>query len=107
MRANTTNIIQLSLLSCVIAIFIISSNVFADSDHNKARKLKEAGEILPLEAIIANARKQLSGHILEIELEFEDGRYVYELEMLDDSGTIWEFYYDAQSGKLIKKKIDD
>jgi uncharacterized membrane protein YkoI len=106
MKANITNIIQQSLLSCVIAIFI-SGSAFADSDHNKARKLKEAGEILPLEVIIANARKQLSGHILEIELEFEDDRYVYELEMLDDSGTIWELDYDAQSGKLIKKKVDD
>ena len=106
MKANITNIIQQSLLSCIIAIFI-SGSVFADSDHNKARKLKEAGEILPLEVIIANVRKQLSGHILEIELEFEGGRYVYELELLDDSGIIWELYYDAQSGKLIKKKVDD
>jgi len=106
MIANIANIIQQSLLVAAIAI-LFSGSVFADSDHNKARKLKEAGEILPLEVIIANARKQHPGHILEIELEFEDGRYVYELELLDDSGIIWELNYDAQSGKLIKKKIDD
>jgi len=106
MKANIKNIMQRSLLVAAIAT-LISGSVFADSDHNEARKLKEAGEILPLEVIIADARKQHPGHILEIELELEDGRYVYELEMLDDSGIIWELNYDAQSGKLIKKKVDD
>ena len=105
MQTRVTKMIQRLIL--LFSIAIISSSALADSDHNEARKLKEAGEILPLEQIIAHARRQHAGHILEIELEREDDRYIYELEMLDDGGTIWELKYDAKSGSLIKHEMDD
>jgi len=106
MKVNHKNMAN-RLILLLASIIMISSSAFADSDHNKARKLKEAGEILPLEQVIAKARQQRNGHILEIELELEDGRYIYELEMLDDNGTIWELEYDAKSGELITHKKDD
>ncbi len=106
MKTNITKMIQRSTL-LFITVLLFNVGAFADSDHNEARKLKEAGKILPLEQIIASARQLYSGHILEIELEHEDGRYIYELEILDDNGTVWELEYDAKNGKLIKQKIDD
>ncbi len=75
--------------------------VLADRDHDKARQLRNAGQILALETIIANHRRQHpGGQLLEAELEFERGRYVYELKMLGDDGVVREFEYDARSGEL-------
>ncbi len=42
-----------------------------------------------------------------MELEHKQGRLVYELELLDEQGRVWEFYFDAASGEMIKKKIEN
>lgn len=76
----------------------------ADEDHDRARRLKEAGDILPLERILEEARKIHSGHILEAELEAERGGYVYEVEMLDDQGLVQKMEFDAKTGKLLAAK---
>lgn len=81
--------------------------VQADEDHEQARRLKESGQILPLEKIIQAAQARYPGRILEVELKTEHGRYLYEVEILDERGVVWELLYDAASGKLLKRKHDD
>jgi len=78
----------------------------ADDDHERARRLKEAGDILPLERIIEEARKIHSGHILEAELEVRRDSYVYDLEILDDKGVVWDMHFDAKTGRLLKEKME-
>jgi uncharacterized membrane protein YkoI len=55
-----------------------------------ARKLRDAGAILPLEQIIQRARAVNPGEVIETELECKHGRYVYEVEILDQAGQVWE-----------------
>ncbi|MDG4594734.1 MAG: PepSY domain-containing protein [Candidatus Contendobacter sp.] len=75
--------------------------VSAGRDQEEIRRLRGAGQILSLEAIIANHRRQHpGGQLLEAELEFERDRYVYELKMLGDDGVVLEFEYDARTGEL-------
>ncbi len=77
---------------------------FADDDHNKVRKLRESGDILPLEEIIKKATAEHLGRIIEVELTVRRGRYIYEIEILDKSGTVWELKYDAKTGKFLGEK---
>ncbi|MEO8627780.1 MAG: PepSY domain-containing protein [Betaproteobacteria bacterium] len=79
----------------------------ADSDHLIARKLRESGEILPLEKILQRARAAKPGQVIEAELESKKGRYVYEVEILDAAGQVWEVKLDAKTGELIKIERDD
>lgn len=79
----------------------------ADDDHEQARRLKEAGEILPLQQIIKKAQAEHSGRVIEVDLENEDGRHVYEIELLDAGGEVWELYFDAATGELIKRGRED
>jgi uncharacterized membrane protein YkoI len=79
----------------------------ADDDHVVARKLRDAGEILPLEQIIQRARAVKPGELIETELERKHGRYVYEVEILDQGGQVWEIKLDARTGELIKLERDD
>jgi len=79
----------------------------ADDDHERARQLKELGQILPLQQILKSAQAEHPGRVIEVELDDDDGRYVYEIELLDEHGEVWELYFDATNGKLIKRERED
>ncbi|MCU0808157.1 MAG: PepSY domain-containing protein [Candidatus Contendobacter sp.] len=86
---------------------LISELVGAGRDPEEIRRLRGAGQVLSLETIIANHRRQHpGGQLLEAELEFERGRYVYELKMLGSDGVVREFEYDARSGELWRVERD-
>ena len=72
-----------------------------------ARKLLEQGKVLPLEIIIVESRKYKDGRILEVELEKHRQKLVYEIELITKDGIVWELYFDAETGQLLKSKQDD
>jgi uncharacterized membrane protein YkoI len=78
-----------------------------DENHDLARKLRDAGAILPLEDVVRHARMAKPGELLETELEKKDGHYIYEVEILDKAGQVWELKLDAASGRLIAMERDD
>ena len=86
---------------------ILLKPILADDEHMEARRLKEAGSILPLEQILESVRKHHYGRILEVELESEHGRYVYEIELLEANGRVRKMEIDAVSGELLKSKRKD
>lgn len=79
----------------------------ASEDHEAARELVNSGAILPLETILDAAYRRFPGRLLEAELEREDGRLVYELEILTERGEVLEVLYDARNGTLIKAEQED
>jgi len=82
------------------------SQSFADDDHVEAYELLRAGEILSLEKILVIARKEVQGHILEVELEREKEQIIYELKVLDLKGVVWEIKVNASSGVVIEVEQD-
>lgn len=78
----------------------------SDDDHDAAKRLREAGEIVPLEKLLVDVRSRHGGRILEIELEYERDQYVYEIEMVDDDGKVHEYYYDARDGRFLWQESD-
>lgn len=102
--------VRRAVLAGTAALFVLTGTVergVADDDHERARRLKEAGDILPLERIIEEARRVHPGRILEAELETKRGSHVYEVEMVDDQGAVRELRFDARTGKLLQSKEDD
>jgi uncharacterized membrane protein YkoI len=85
----------------------VVERAWADEDHVVARQLLESGKILSLEDIVVRARTHKTGEILETELEFKHDHYVYEVEILDAGGQVWELKLDAGTGDLIKMERDD
>lgn len=71
-------------------------------EHEEARRAVEQGLVRPLEDIIVEARKHVQGDLIEVELEHEDGRYIYELEFIQPSGQILELQIDAKSMAVIE-----
>jgi len=78
-----------------------------DITAEQARAWVESGVILSLDKILAANREQLSGKILDVELEYEDGQRVYEIKLLDAKGQRLEYYLDARTGELLKMENDD
>lgn len=96
------------LVTAIIGLGAVSSLAGNDRrDHDDALKLKESGDILSLEQILPRARAVHPGKVIETELERKGKRYIYELEILDQEGKVWEMKYDAHTGELIKDKRDD
>lgn len=89
------------LLALLLGIGLAWADHPEHYDHNTIKRLRDAGEILPLETIIKKFQKTYSrGRILEAELENEDGRYIYELVILDGKGRVRELEYDAHTGEF-------
>ena len=88
----------------VIFSLIGTGHARADDDHLRAKDLVESGEILPLEKILLDAFQNRQWRLLEAELEDEHGRYIYELEILDDKGKVRKLKYDAKTGLAIQGK---
>jgi uncharacterized membrane protein YkoI len=76
-------------------------------EHDAVRAIRQRGDILSLDRILQKARGQHGGRVLESELEEKDGRYVYEVELVDDQGRVREMKFDARTGEVLKEKQGD
>lgn len=96
------------LTPLVAGALLAVSPASADDDHKKARRLLDAGKILPLETIL-NKTSELhpGGRVIETEFEEEWNRYVYEVEMVDSKGVVWEIEFDAKTGAVLSNEQDD
>lgn len=73
-------------------------------DHERARAALQAGEVLSLQAVLERVQRQHPGDVLEVELEREGGRWVYELKLLQKGGTLLRLDVDARTAEVLKKK---
>ena len=73
-------------------------------DHDRARHALEAGAIMPLKTILELVERDTPGQVIEVELERESGRWIYEIKLLAAGGSIVELEIDARDGAVLKRK---
>lgn len=101
---------QFFILPAILTAMLIFSPVHilqADDDHIEAKRLLNSGEIMSLDDILEIIRQTYPGKLLEVELEKENRKIVYEIEILGADGIVKEIYIDAKTGKFISIKADD
>ena len=76
-------------------------------DHDWARDAVRAGEIRSLVEILERLEREFHGQVVEIELERERERIVYEIELLTPAGHVIELTYDARTGVLLEAEGHD
>jgi uncharacterized membrane protein YkoI len=74
-----------------------------EDDQDVVRQLRQQGEILPLSSIIERLTAQHPGRVLEVELEDEGGRRIYEIEILERGGELHKYHVDAHTGKILSR----
>lgn len=97
-----------SLVLCLLlAILPMNGRLSAEEGYQQARRLTEAGDILSLQTLLQTIQAEQPGRVLEVEFEREGKRYLYEIEILDRQGAVWEFKIDASSGEIVERELED
>jgi len=78
-----------------------------DDDHERARAALQEGAVLPLADILARLGRQVGGRVIAIELERDDGRWVYEITAVTPSGRVRELAVDAATARVLELEEDD
>jgi uncharacterized membrane protein YkoI len=70
-------------------------------DHERAHSAVQAGEVMPLEQVLARIAKSHPGQVMKIELEHEDGAWVYEVKLLQADGQLVKLLLDARTAQRL------
>ncbi len=77
-----------------------------ERDHERARAAVAAGQILPLPALLERLQRTHPGQVLELELERHDGRWIYEVKLLQTNAQLVKLELDAGTGQLLQVRRD-
>jgi uncharacterized membrane protein YkoI len=94
-------------LAPLLAVLVASSPLaHADDseDHDRARQALEAGDILPLKTVLEKVSTDTPGSVLEVELDRRHGRWVYEIKLLRQGGSVVKLWVDASNGNVIDRR---
>lgn len=87
------------LLSALLGVS--ANHGLADDHWRNLHDAVRSGKLVALPEILDWLEARYEGHVLEVELEHDDGRLIYEVEMLGPQGQVVEFEFDAVSGELV------
>jgi uncharacterized membrane protein YkoI len=94
-------------LAFALTLLAASPASFALSEQEKARAAVEAGEVLPLNDILRQVRRDYPGRILDAQLdERGGGNWVYRIKLLKKNGRVVDLTVDGSSGKVLRAKGD-
>lgn len=94
-------------------LFLIFSLVFfatpslADDSQDRARDALARGDILPLSRILDVVKREAGGRVINVELDRDDGRFIYELETITSDGRMLELSIDAANGTILDRDFED
>lgn len=73
-------------------------------DHERARGAVQAGQAMPWPLLRERLQRSHPGQVLALELEREDGRWVYEVKLLQADGQLLKLELDALSGRVLEMR---
>jgi len=73
-------------------------------DHERARAAVASGEVLPLPVVLERLRRTHPGQVLELELERQDARWIYEIKLLQANGQLLKVKLDARTAQLLEAR---
>lgn len=91
---------------CLAAAPLIPPLWAGDRDHDRARAAVARGEALPLAEILNRVGPSLGGEVIEVSLEREKGRWLYEFMVIEAGGRLAEVHVDAATAEILKREHD-
>ena len=79
----------------------------AEARAEQQRKDAQAKAEADAKAELERLERDHPGQVLEVELERDDGRWVYEVKLLQAGGRLVKLEVDAGSGEVIRRRERD
>lgn len=98
-RVSTATLLLCGVLNSALAPIANAS----DGDHEQAQRAVQAGEVMPLRNVLERLEREHPGQVLDVELEREEGRWIYEIKLLQPSGQRVKLKLDARNAELIQR----
>ncbi|ACI91395.1 propeptide, PepSY amd peptidase M4 [Afipia carboxidovorans OM5] len=101
------NLKSLALLAALMTAATVGAGQFVSAADCKrsqdcALDAFKGGEIKPLPEVLAVAREKMPGEVVKVELDREDGAWVYEVKILTPSGKRRKVEINASTLAIIK-----
>ena len=101
MRAFTS-LVRVAATLLLAAGLLQPAAASGKGDHDRARAAVQAGEVMPLSALLERLQRSHPGQVLELELEREDDRWIYEVRLLQADGQLLKLELDARTAEVLK-----
>lgn len=98
---------SMRLLAAMLLLILGTSAARTEDGHERARDALARGEVAPLATVLAEVERRGLGQVLEVELEREHGRWIYEVETLSADGVIRKVVLDAKQPRILLPEHDD
>ncbi|MFG6447685.1 PepSY domain-containing protein [Roseateles sp. BYS180W] len=89
-------------LCAVAALVSLRATAHTEDDHERARAARQAGLVKPWPELQEPLLRRYPGRVLELELEQEGRRWIYEVKLLHNDGRLLKLELDARSGELLR-----
>lgn len=76
-------------------------------DHELARQALQQGQVLPLRTVLDRVEREFQGQVIKVEFDHDDGRFLYEIRLLQSGGRVAKLKIDARDGKVLSFKRKD
>jgi uncharacterized membrane protein YkoI len=73
-----------------------------DDDWRSLHRQVEAGQIKPLSEILDALARDWRGDVIDVDIEDDDDKIIYEIELLGPRGQVVEFEIDARTGDILE-----
>lgn len=94
-------------LAMTVMILTVGPAAAGDNDHDRARAALERGEVMPLRTILDRVERDYPGKVVEVELEREHQRWIYEIKVLRNGGALLKLKVDGRDGMVLGVKGRD
>lgn len=94
------NLLMLLTLPLMMSGALVPVSADGDNWRDLHQEVKK-GHLVGIGEIMDWLEARYEGQILEVELEQEDDRIEYEVEMIGPRGQVVEFEFDATNGELL------
>ena len=88
-------------LAMTVMILAVAPAAAGDDDHDRAHPALERGEVLPLRTILDRVERDYPGKVVEVELEREHERWIYEIRVLQSGGALLKLEVDGRDGMVL------
>src|SRR5689334_19905008 len=90
------------MLAVATPQYALGKDASCERGQECAFRAFKSGDIKPLTDVIKVALERIPGEVIKVELEREDGNWVYEIKILTPQGKRREVEINAQSLEIIK-----